>query len=237
MTFAFLGCVIIVFFIWLYPQKALKVKRYDLLTQKGERFLIISDMHNNGLLPFDLFEKVLKKERLTGIFLLGDLIDRKKGYKNTSLLLDIIGKENVPIYYVRGNHESNSLEKDQLFADLNKLGAICLEEKQYQHGDFVLSGMAFEKPPKYKADIYLCHNPMDALKGSFSGLYLAGHTHGGMVRFPFIGAIYVPGQKIFPKYQKGLYKLDHKQLLITSGIGNTFLPIRFLNPIEIIILS
>ena len=143
----------------------------------------------------------------------------------------------IPIYFVRGNHETTSILKDQLWRDLIRIGAICLEEISFRQGEYILSGMAYKRQAKCKADIYLCHNPMDALKGDFSGLYVAGHTHGGMVRFPFIGAIYVPDQDFFPEYQKGLYILGDRKLIITSGIGNTFLPLRFLNPIEIIILK
>ncbi|NLY36098.1 MAG: hypothetical protein GX046_02560 [Tissierellia bacterium] len=231
--FVFLICV---FLIWLYPQKYLKVKTYDILENKGEVFLVLSDMHNNCLLPFSSFERIIKKEKPSAFLLLGDLIDRNGGYKNTKRLLDIIHKQKVPVYFVRGNHEISSPYKDQLQEDLKAMGALCLENIITSQGELLLSGFAYRKQAETRADIYLCHNPMDALKGDFPGLYLAGHTHGGMVRFPIIGTFYVPDQEYFPKYQKGLYELSDRKILITSGIGNTFLPLRFLNPIEVMIL-
>lgn len=227
----------VVFVLWLWPQKRLKIKTYPLLAEKGEVFLVISDMHNNALLPFSSFARKIKKENPTAILLLGDLIDRRGGYRYTKRFLAILGALSLPIYFVRGNHEPDSPHGDELWEDLLAMGAICLENTSINQGNYRLGGIACFSQAREAADIYLCHNPMDALKGPYAGLYLAGHTHGGMVRFPFFGAFYVPNQKTFPAYQKGYYKLEDRELLITSGIGNTFLPLRFSNPIEVLILK
>lgn len=228
--------LIFIFIVWLYPQRHLRVRSYDILDKKGETFLMLSDFHNNGFFPFSSFKRMLNREKPTAIFLLGDLIDRKAGYQYTEKLLDIIKDQNLLVYFVRGNHEGTSVEKDRLWKDLISMGAKCLEGQSYRHEEHVLSGMGYREQAEFPADIYLCHNPTDALKGDFTGLYLAGHTHGGMLRFPFVGAFYVPDQDFFPEYQKGLYELEDRKLLVTSGSGNTFLPLRFLNPIEVVIV-
>ena len=58
-------------------------------------------------------------------------------------------------------------------------------------------------------------------------LALAGHSHLGQVRLPFIGAIWTPeGAK---KYYDEHYKLDNKDLYISGGIGESALRLRFFN--------
>ncbi len=65
-------------------------------------------------------------------------------------------------------------------------------------------------------------------------LILSGHTHGGQVRFPFIGALVAPDQGLFPEYDKGIFKTGPEQYLyIDSGLGTSVVPIRFLNQSQI----
>ncbi len=58
--------------------------------------------------------------------------------------------------------------------------------------------------------LMLSHSPNRPIVYStgLEDLILSGHTHGGQVRLPIIGAIVVPGQGFFPKYHKGLYELE-----------------------------
>lgn len=63
-------------------------------------------------------------------------------------------------------------------------------------------------------------------------IIFSGHTHGGQVRAPFIGALIAPGEGYFPDFDSGLYKYEESQIYVSSGLGNTFLPLRFLDPIS-----
>ena len=69
-------------------------------------------------------------------------------------------------------------------------------------------------------------------------LVVSGHTHGGVVRLPFVGGLYSPMQGLFPEYDDGFYMLgDKMQMVITSGLsGYKFIP-RFLNLPEICVLN
>ena len=90
----------------------------------------------------------------------------------------------------------------------------------------------FEKQDGYK--ILLCHHPeiyeMYLKERVGIDLILAGHTHGGQIRF-FGRGIYAYGQSWFPKYTKGIY--DGK-MIISAGLANTSKIPRLFNPPEIV---
>lgn len=66
-------------------------------------------------------------------------------------------------------------------------------------------------------------------------LTLAGHTHGGQVYIPFIGRPVVPIRH--KQYAVGHFNERGHQLFVTSGIGISMIPIRFLTPPEIVVLN
>ncbi len=69
-------------------------------------------------------------------------------------------------------------------------------------------------------------------------LVFSGHTHGGLIRIPFVGGLYAPMQEWFPEYDKGYYRLGaHMQMIITSGLaGYRFIP-RVNNPPELVVVE
>ena len=69
-------------------------------------------------------------------------------------------------------------------------------------------------------------------------LVLSGHTHGGLIRLPFIGGLYAPMQGWFPEYDRGYFCLgEHMQMVITSGLaGHGVIP-RINNPPEIVVID
>ncbi len=93
--------------------------------------------------------------------------------------------------------------------------------------------------------ILLCHNPdclLDLENNPESekvDLVLAGHTHGGEMRFPGIGSISPVGlpTKISDEYDEGLHEYKGIPIYITSGVGNVGIRMRTFNPPEIVILT
>lgn len=91
--------------------------------------------------------------------------------------------------------------------------------------------------------IVLTHNPDDIVSNTGENLpstetvlFLAGHTHGGQVRFPYFGAPIVPstyGQK----YAAGFIRETDADLFVTTGVGTSILPVRFQIPPEIAVLT
>lgn len=91
------------------------------------------------------------------------------------------------------------------------------------------------KLPVVENTIGITHNPdsFDQTPDSLS-ILLAGHTHGGQVNFPLIGAPVVPAKK---RYTAGHIVENGKNLFVTTGIGTSGLPFRFRVPPEIVVLT
>ena len=67
-------------------------------------------------------------------------------------------------------------------------------------------------------------------------LVLAGHTHGGQVRLPVIGALYWHRSDRRLKFPAGVQPLGATQLHISAGMGQ-LMPIRFRCPPELVWLE
>ena len=62
-------------------------------------------------------------------------------------------------------------------------------------------------------------------------LILSGHSHGGQIRLPGLGAMVLP--PMGRKYPEGLYGVGPMQLYVNRGIGTVGLPFRLNCPPEI----
>lgn len=67
-------------------------------------------------------------------------------------------------------------------------------------------------------------------------LILAAHTHGGQVWLPIFGTPVVPST-FGQKYAYGHVKENGVDMFVTSGVGTSVLPIRFMMPPEIAVLT
>lgn len=84
--------------------------------------------------------------------------------------------------------------------------------------------------------IFLTHDPQAAFENTENGVWLAGHTHCGQIRLPFIGAPWVPSSAPIEAHC-GLYIDDSKIVFTSSGVGTSLLPIRFLTQSQIELLT
>jgi uncharacterized protein len=96
---------------------------------------------------------------------------------------------------------------------------------------------AFKSVPKDELTILLAHEPDFALETVKYGtdLQLSGHSHGGQIRIPLIGAPYLPD--LAHKYPRGLYQVGNMKLYTNVGLGTITVPFRFDCPPEITLFT
>ena len=85
--------------------------------------------------------------------------------------------------------------------------------------------------------VLLAHNPdfAERFRDPRVRLMLSGHTHGGQVRLPGIGALIIPS--IYGrKYEMGLVKGPVCPVYVTRGVGVIFPPVRFRCPPEVALI-
>jgi len=86
--------------------------------------------------------------------------------------------------------------------------------------------------------ILLAHTP-DVIRDAARlgvDLMLSGHTHGGQVRFPFLGATVVPS-RYGHRYAAGEFRVDGATLYVSRGLGTVRFSLRFLCRPELAILT
>lgn len=164
-------------------------------------------------------------------------------------LLDSVQKVEVGNSHVYFTYYDNSIIKDfpknteaterqqQL---LNELAIL----DQLKDSDTLI---ALNHYPSPDAEIDYFQNSKDHNFRSYD-LIIAGHYHGGQIRVPLIGALFVPepwyrwGGVLPPRDRvKGLWEYKGIQQYVSSGLGSSdaipFMRFRFLNPPEINILT
>lgn len=238
--------------------KNIFLKSKKLPKDQKVKILHISDLHNKKL-PNNNKSLLNRIEKLNPdiIALTGDIIDSKSSsFGHTYNLLEELVKINKHTYFVSGNHEWKNIRKQNFITELKKRKVkiinntnkiitmknfsinICGIDDPYSNHENV--GKAFDKICADNFTLLLSHSPDIVLRNDNlpCDLMICGHTHGGQIRFPFIGGIIAPGQGFFPKYDKGIYKLERNRILyINSGLGTSTLPIRFLNRSQISLIT
>jgi predicted MPP superfamily phosphohydrolase len=151
-----------------------------------------------------------------------------------------------------GNHDVGSAPK-RIIAALQARGipvlrnaSAPLEEKGSRLWlaglDDVLEGkpdlaLALQGVPPGEPVILLAHEPDFATRvARFPvDLQLSGHSHGGQVRFPLIGAPVLP--KLGRKFPWGLHQISKLKLYTNIGIGTIRVPVRFNCPPEVTLIT
>lgn len=246
---------------WLEP-RSLLVQHYSLTLEHSVkietlRIGIASDIHLGRYYGDEArLQKIvalMNGESPDLIVFLGDYIAQK----NAAPFLEaapILKKLKAPlgVYAILGNHDWWS-DKAAIAAALEQNGVKLIDNQivkiQSKGQTFQLAGFGdywedrglrsfIAEHPKFDLPtIGLTHNPdiFPDLDPSLS-LLLAGHTHGGQVNFPIAGSPIVPS-KFGERYRYGMIHENGHHLLVTSGTGNSILPVRFRVPPEIVVLD
>ena len=108
--------------------------------------------------------------------------------------------------------------------------------------DDVLEGrpdvaLALENIPSGELTILLAHEPDFADEASLTpvDLQLSGHSHGGQVWIPGIGAPWLP--MLARRYPRGLYRVGNMTLYTNLGLGTIHAPVRINCPPEITLIT
>jgi predicted MPP superfamily phosphohydrolase len=139
--------------------------------------------------------------------------------------------EGLPVQWLRDERQPLTIHGHEI--DL--IGLSC------SHKPFVdrlqIERLLPEKPVKFTLLLYHSPDLSPAAAQAVVDLQLSGHTHGGQVRLPLIGAIFT-GSLYGRRFQMGKQKMGEMTLYITRGIGmeGAGAPrVRFLCPPEIIL--
>ena len=99
---------------------------------------------------------------------------------------------------------------------------------------------ALEGIPEDICRILLSHNPdvnqdVEFLKRRIDFI-ISGHTHGGQIVLPFVGAPYLPSP-FGQKYRAGLVRDGERQTFVSRGLGLFFVPVRLNCPPDVSVIT
>lgn len=173
-------------------------------------------------------------------------LDKKNDYyaksNNGIMFIKAISKI-APVIMSVGNHEWYFTEDDyKLFEECGVMLLDNYDREFSFNGQKILFGGLSTRydlewlkifSEKSQDKILLCHHPEYIDRYSPNAqLIISGHAHGGQIRICKQG-LFAPGQGLFPKFTKGLYK-NH---LISAGVSNTAFFPRINNPREICVIK
>lgn len=243
---SFLGLILYIYYQCKWA-KEVRVKLYNDKVKENIKITQISDFHSNRLKNLGQFKKKILKFNPDFIILTGDINDygEEIKFKKAVDFLKEISSLGIKTFYITGNHEEAGPMLDEFIEEIENLGIIYLKNE----GEFLnicsnevyIYGIAYYnydfknyRPKNNSLNLILSHyskNVRDNIEDSMDFIF-SGHTHGGQVRFPLIGALFAPGEGSFPYYDKGVKEYKNTTIYIDSGLGNTLMDLRFLNRIQ-----
>lgn len=233
----------------------------------GYRIAQVSDLHNAefGTGNIKLLQ-IISENTPDIIVITGDLVDMNHTNIDIALDFAKNAIQIAPVYYVNGNHEAGLSQYDKLKEGLEAVGVIVLEDEviQLNHNgstltliglsdpNYAIRNDVFDETPAMVSTklsglqenengytILLSHRPelFETYVSCGMDLVFSGHAHGGQFRLPFIGGLVAPNQGLFPKYDAGLYTDGTTNMIVSRGIGNSIIPIRFNNRPEVVLVE
>jgi predicted MPP superfamily phosphohydrolase len=211
----------------------------------GFRIAQITDVHHSRIVPISEVRRVVKAAvaaRPDLIALTGDYTTSYRRYIEpcAEALGDLAAPEGV--WAVLGNHDHytdpqltvRALKHQRINVLENTNTVIRRGGDTLQLagiGDWTWARADWKRSlygvDKRKPTVMLSHQPIvfDLPETEGISLILSGHTHGGQVSLPLVGAPLRFGRDF--KYVRGLYQKNDTQLYVSPGTGMIGLPIRF----------
>lgn len=199
----------------------------------GLTIFFIADIHRRKIK-----QKTLRKisQQIDFVVICGDLVERGVSLKRMQDNIVKLKKWSTPVYFVWGNNDYE-VDVEKMTKVLKQEEVIILKNTidkfEKNNSNINIIGLDYdenlEKVPQLNWEqlrksftLLLTHHPasfieMDEHLKRKVDLVLAGHTHGGQIRFFKLG-LYQNG---------GIYKSGNTTMFITEGYGYTLLPLRF----------
>jgi uncharacterized protein len=264
LIFQSLGTLLVIYAFWIEPHH-LKLTRQSLETKKIDpgvtlRILHLADLHlekiTNRESQLTQYIQNLKPDL---IFFSGDFLNlsfRKDpiAWQTVRSLL-VEWQKTCPVYLVTG---SPAVDLPEIIPNLldnlpvhrldNELVTIKIKGQEINLYGVTCTHKPFEDGPQLmklisadhdRFSVLLYHTPDLAPQVMHTGidLQLSGHTHGGQVRLPLLGALFT-GSLYGKRFEKGRQQIGGLTLYISRGMGmeGASAPrVRFLCPPEIIL--
>lgn len=217
------------------------------LPQAFENFRItqITDVHHSRIVGLEEIQRVVNLGQATKpdlIVLTGDYTTTYRRYIDPCA--EVLGRLNAPegVWAVLGNHDhytdgeltTRALERNhipvlnnantRLKRGSDTLQLAGIDDWSWAKNDW---NKAFFGIDQTRPIVLLSHQPsvLDLAETQNTSLILSGHTHGGQIRLPFVGA---PARLATNdlKYAHGLFRRGETQLYVSSGTGVIGLPLR-----------
>lgn len=223
---------------------------------EGTTIAFLSDIHHGRYTGLDYLNEVVQltnKSNPDLILLGGDYTHRSNDYAEPCMRVLSQLKSKWGTYGVMGNHDhwygvhkTRQLMKEAGIGELTNQGVWI----EHRGARLRISGVgdlwedvqdleaALGNTQPAETAILVSHNPdfVEGITDQRVGLVLSGHTHGGQIVLPVVGALRVPS-RYGQKYLYGLVKTPVTQVYITRGVGTVGPPVRFCCPPEIALIT
>lgn len=205
----------------------------------------LTDLHMKGFAKRHLrLVERLAEERPDAIVVTGDCVSGTADYDAVEQLISML-QAPLGVWVVRGNWEhwrppppSRGFRGARL---LDNAAARLVENVWLVGVDDAYVGTpdldrALAGVPRDAVRIALFHSPaFFTLAAPRISLALAGHSHGGQIRLPLVGALWLPPR--VDDFVAGWYDLARARLYVSRGLGTSILDVRFLCRPELPIIT
>lgn len=228
---------------FLVEPRWLRVTRHEVSAPVVRPLLVahVSDLHTHGLGAIErALLDALEAAQPDAIVVTGDVVD-DGALEHARPLFDRLRALHPPrgTWVVSGNWEIWKATSPEEGAFYESVGARWLrnEAARLDEGVWILGlddpyagfpdarrALSFVPPGVARLAIFHAPIAFDALAPSID-LAFAGHTHGGQVRLPLVGALVRPPGS--GPYDEGWYTRGAARMHVSRGIGTSILPVRF----------
>lgn len=210
-------------------------------TENPDIIVLAGDMVSANEVNYEVFLKLSEKlsKKYPVYYIKGNHEGELKN-ENYKVLEDALNVYGIKIL----DNEKVKLNKNDEY--INLYGMWC-NQRYYSRADidkeYVIKKETITKllgdADKDAYNILLMHTPtfFEAYESWGADLVLSGHMHGGLIRLPYLGGIFSPDRKLFPKYCYGKYKINNSTLIIGGGLSRGETGFRLFNRPEILSIT